>query len=151
MQIGELAQQTGTSTKAIRYYEEIGVLPEPARAENGYRIYGIETVDRLSFVKDAQATGLSLDEITAILEQREQGETTCQHIIELLERQLTQIDDRIEQLNSTRTALAAITERARELDPANCLDPNRCQTITPAADAQSRHQFASVQHPVHRH
>ena len=132
MQIGELAQLTGTSTKAIRYYEDIGVLPEPRRAQNGYRVYDDESVDRLSFIKDAQATGLSLDEIAAILGQRERGEATCDHVVELLDRHLARIEDRISQLTATRSALRTITERARSLNPADCVDPHRCQTITPA-------------------
>ena len=131
-QIGELARLTGTSTKAIRYYEDIGVLPQPRRAQNGYRAYDEESLDRLSFIKDAQATGLSLDEIAAILEQRERGEATCDHVVELLERHLVQIEDRIEQLTATLSALTSITESARAMNPANCVDPHRCQTITPA-------------------
>ncbi len=45
MKIGDLAQQTGLSTKAIRYYEDIGVLPDPARSSNGYRSYDSGAVD----------------------------------------------------------------------------------------------------------
>lgn len=143
MQIGELAQLTGTSTKAIRYYEDIGVLPEARRASNGYRVYDEDAVDRLSFIKDAQATGLSLDEIAAILEQRERGEATCDHVVKLLERHLERIEDRIQQLTATRSALAAITDRARDLNPADCVDPNRCQTITPTPP-DSRSQLVAV-------
>ena len=44
-----------------------GVLPTPERSGNGYRVYSQSAVDRLAFVKDAQATGLSLDEIGAVL------------------------------------------------------------------------------------
>ena len=52
------------------------MLPEPDRADNGYRDYGPETIDRLRFVRDAQATGLSLTEISSILDLRGHGETT---------------------------------------------------------------------------
>ena len=63
MKIGDLAQQSGLSTKAIRYYEDIGVLPDPERSSNGYRSYDKGVVDRIGFIRDAQAAGLSLTEI----------------------------------------------------------------------------------------
>ncbi len=129
MNIGELGHLTGVSTKAIRYYEEIGVLKKPQRSPNGYRTYGPETVDRLRFVKDAQLTGLTLGEITTILDQRGRGESTCEHVMGLLDHHLLELDARIETLEKTRSKLQTIAKRSRELDPTDCVDPNRCQTI----------------------
>ncbi len=131
MNIGELGRLTGVTTKAIRYYEEIGVLKEPERSHNGYRTYELETVERLRFVKDAQLTGLSLAEITTILDQRGKGESTCEHVMSLLDHHLHELDRRIKALKTTRTRLVTIADRARKLDPSECLDPNRCQTIVP--------------------
>ena len=130
MRIGELSRRTGVPTKTIRYYEEIGVLPVPDRAANDYRDYPEEAVDRLGFVRDAQATGLTLTEISSILDLRSQGEATCHHVIDLLERHLTALDRHIQTLRRTRKKLAGLTEQARSLDPSECRDPNRCQTIT---------------------
>jgi MerR family copper efflux transcriptional regulator len=130
MRIGELAHRTGTTTKTIRYYEEIGLLPEPDRDVNDYRNYSEEAVERLSFVRDAQASGLTLTEIASILDLRSQGEATCHHVVDLLERHLSALDKHIKSLRQTRGKLAALTERARSLDPADCVDPNRCQTIS---------------------
>lgn len=132
MKIGEIARATGFSTKAIRYYEEIGVLPEPARAPNGYREYGPTTVERLEFVRDAQATGLSLTEIASILDERDRGHSTCEHVATLLARHLAELDERIDALQRTRKRLARMAARAEAVDPAECTDPIRCQTIMPA-------------------
>jgi DNA-binding transcriptional MerR regulator len=129
MRIGELARKTGVPTKTIRYYEEIGVLPSPERAANGYRSYGWAAVERLLFVRDARATGLSLTEIGSILSLRDQGESTCNHVLGLLEAHLEEIDAHIESLQKTRRQLATLTKRARGLDSADCTDPNRCQAI----------------------
>ena len=144
MRIGDLASLTGVSTKAIRYYEDIGVLPRPERASNGYRVYAQSAVDRLTFVKDAQATGLSLNEIAAILGLREQGEATCNHVLHLLEHHLDQLDTKIAALQKTRATLASITERARVLDPADCHDPNRCQTIERVSGTDRESQLPAV-------
>lgn len=129
MKIGQLAERTGVSTKAIRYYEDIGVLPEPERAPNGYRDYTADAANRIAFIQDAQSAGLSLIEIQAILELRDSGESTCGHVIGSLERRLSQVDRQMAELERTRRRLGDIIERARELDPADCDDPIRCQTI----------------------
>jgi len=156
LRIGEVARETGVPTKTIRYYEDIGVLAEPARADNGYREYGPDTVDRLRFVRDAQATGLSLTEISSILDLRGHGEATCHHVIDLLERHLSELDRHIETLHKTRDHLSVLTKRARSLDPAECTDPNRCQTISEDSQAlagtrrRSSHLHLSPKrHPEH--
>jgi DNA-binding transcriptional MerR regulator len=130
MRIGELAEHTGVPTKTIRYYEDIGVLPVPERSPNGYRDYREDSIDRLRFIRDAQATGLTLTEIASILELRGHGEATCSHVVALLDQHLEDLDRHIETLVATQTQLKALTERARLLDPGDCTDPNRCQTIS---------------------
>lgn len=130
MKIGQLADQTGLSTKTIRYYEQIGVLPEPERMANGYRSYPETAMDRIRFIRDAQAAGLSLDEIQWILELRDEGESTCSHTTSLLEMHLADVETQLRELERTRDRLAQMVHRANAMDPANCTDPNRCQTIT---------------------
>ena len=134
MKIGELAAQTGVTAKTVRYYEAIGVLPEPLRGPSGYRDYDAEAVERLRFVRDAQATGLSLAEISSVLELKDAGSGSCQHTTALLERHLTDLDQQIERLQEARAELVRLAQRAQELDPSSCTDPNRCQVIA-GADA----------------
>ena len=129
MKIGQLAEATGVSTKAIRYYEDLGVLPQPERAPNGYRTYDATTADRISFIQDAQSAGLSLLEIQMILDLRDAGESTCGHVISSLDMHLADVDRQMAELERTKQRLESIIERARSLDPASCDDPNRCQTI----------------------
>lgn len=150
MRIGEVAQQAGVSTKTIRYYEDAGVLPPPERAPNGYRDYDDTTISRLHFVRDAQATGLTLTEIASILDLRGQGQSTCHHVIELLERHLDDLDRHIASLHRTRDQLAAMTERAKSLDPADCTDPNRCQTIDAAGHMETPPSRQHIHARTHR-
>ena len=112
------------------------MLPAPERSPNGYRLYGKDATERLRFIRDAQATGLTLTEIASILELREQGAPTCEHVAGLLEHHLQDLDRHIVTLQETRAQLATLTERAQRLDPADCTDPHRCQTITGEDDGK---------------
>ncbi|MXX43770.1 MAG: heavy metal-responsive transcriptional regulator [Acidimicrobiales bacterium] len=129
MRIGELGDRCGVSTKTIRYYESIGLLDEPERTTGGYRSYDADAVGRLRFIRDAQATGLTLAEISSVLELKSAGERSCAHTTALIEAHVDAIDAQISQLRSARTELATLLERANGLDPASCTDPNRCQVI----------------------
>jgi DNA-binding transcriptional MerR regulator len=131
MKIGRLAEQAGVSTKTIRYYESIGLLPEPARTASGYRSYDAPAVERLAFIRDAQRSGLSLAEIASVLELKERGATSCQHTRSLLERHLEELEEQIGRLRETHRVLSAMADRAASLDPSTCTDPNRCQVIAP--------------------
>ncbi len=144
MRIGELADQAGVSTKAVRFYESRGLLPEPDRTPSNYRDYGPDAVARLQFIKDAQSSGLSLTEIHSLVELKSAGASTCEHTIDLLNRHLVDIDAQIAQLQQTRFTLAALAERAERLDHAACTDPHRCHVITAADDRQAPHDVSAT-------
>jgi len=129
VRIGELGEQCGVTAKTIRYYESIGLLEEPARTPSGYRDYGADAVERLHFIRDAQASGLTLTEIASVLELKGAGQRSCAHTMDLLVAHLRAIDEQIAQLRASRDELAALADRARGLDPRACTDPNRCQVI----------------------
>jgi MerR family copper efflux transcriptional regulator len=131
MRIGELAEQAGVTTKAIRYYERIGVLPAAARTEAGYRRYEPDTLTRLRFVAAAQAVGLSLGEIREVIAFRDRGEAPCGHVLELIARRAGEIGARIEELGRLRAELVALAERGRGLDPAACGPDGICHVIEP--------------------
>ena len=129
MRIGELADRAGVTAKTVRYYESIGIMNEPPRTGSGYRDYGEDDVERLRFVRDAQATGLALAEIQSVLELKDVGARSCEHTRTLLERHLDDIDDQVRRLQDARRELAELADRAAGLDPAACTDSNRCQVI----------------------
>ncbi len=134
MRIGELGEQAGVSAKTIRYYESLGLLDEPNRTPSGYRDYGVLDVERLQFVRDAQATGLTLSEIASVLELKGAGKRSCNHTTELLDRHLAEVDIQIERLQASRGLLRELAKRAASLDPVTCTDPTRCQIISTRDD-----------------
>ncbi len=112
MKIGELGSQCGVTAKTIRYYESIGLFEEPDRTASGYRDYGAPAVERLRFIRDAQATGLTLAEIASVLELKSAGQRSCAHTTALIEGHVAAIDAQIEQLNAARRELSRLASRA---------------------------------------
>jgi MerR family transcriptional regulator, copper efflux regulator len=129
MRIGELAERAGISTKAIRYYEQIGILPPPARTASGYRTYGQTALGRLGFVRAAQAVGLTLGEIRQITAFRDNGQAPCAHVTDLLQRHAADLDARIRELQQLRGELRQLAERAATLDPEHCPPERVCHII----------------------
>ena len=66
--IGDVADAAGVGIETIRYYERRGLVPQPGKAAGAYRRYGAGHVDRIRFIKRAQALGFSLEEIATLLE-----------------------------------------------------------------------------------
>jgi DNA-binding transcriptional MerR regulator len=129
MLIGELAVRSGVAAKTLRYYEDIGVIDAPERSAGGYRLYGEEVLPRLEFIRSAQALGLSLGEIRGIVALRDDGETPCGHVLELLRTRSREVAKTIRQLRLLDAELKALVARADALDPADC-DPSRvCHLI----------------------
>jgi len=130
MRIGELAAQAGISTKAIRYYEQIGILIPPARTASGYRSYDEAALGRLGFVRAAQAVGLTLGEIRQVIAFRDNGQAPCAHVSDLLQRHAAELDARIRELQQLRGELRQLAERAATLDPEQCPPERVCHLIT---------------------
>jgi MerR family copper efflux transcriptional regulator len=130
MRIGELAEQAGISTKAIRYYEQVGILAPPARTPSGYRSYGQAALGRLGFVRAAQAVGLTLGEIRQIVAFRDNGQPPCVHVTDLLQRHAADLDLRIRELQQLRGELRQLATRATTLDPEHCPPEQVCHIIT---------------------
>ena len=126
MRIGELADAVSVPAKTIRYYEAIGLLPTPLRHTNGYRSYDASAVDRLRFVKAAQAVGFTLTEIKEILFLRDAGEEPCRHVLDLVDRRERDITEQIAALEEMQADLRRLAARARAASPA---DSSYCHLI----------------------
>ena len=111
MPIGELSRRSGGNIETIRYYERIGLLPQPARAGR-YRRYGLADMRRLIFIRRARALGFTLDEVRALLRLAEAGdETTCAGVQELATRHLTQVKGKIADLQQLERTLTETVGR----------------------------------------
>lgn len=120
MRIGELAAKTGVTAKTIRFWESTGLLADPTRTPSGYRDYEPEVVDRLEFIRHAQASGLSLGQIRQILEIGDSGDAPCEHVGRVVAERLAGVDSRIAELADARRHLQALARRAAAQDPTDC-------------------------------
>lgn len=102
LKIGDLARQVGVTTKAIRFYEVKRVLPRPTRGANGYRLYGQDAVETLTFVKQAAGLGLTLAEIREIIAIRDGGGPPCAHVHRLLQDKARELDRKLQDLIDMR-------------------------------------------------
>lgn len=132
MRIGELATETGLTTKTIRFYEQVGLLSPPPRTPGGYRDYPPHTVARLAFVRDAQAAGLTLAEIRSVLSLRDSGQAPCTQVAMLIEERLAEIDRRMAELRQARTVLRELGHRAAVTDLDTCTAYDICTILTRA-------------------
>lgn len=108
MQISDLARQSGVPAKTIRYYESVGLLPAPARADNNYRRYDPAVLERLRFIASARSLGFSLTDIGDLLTARDAGDAPCERVLEALDVQLATLDQRIADLLALREDLRAL-------------------------------------------
>jgi DNA-binding transcriptional MerR regulator len=113
MTIGELGRRLELNPRTIRYYEQIGLLPEPERSGGGYRLYGPPDEERLRFIRGAQRLGLSLGEVKETLAFRERGERPCRYVAEVLEQRLDEVERRLRELREFERELSALCERMR--------------------------------------
>ncbi len=103
--IGALAEATGVKVPTIRYYEEVGLLPEPSRSRGNQRRYGREALERLTFVRQARELGFPLDAIRELLSLADRPEQPCDAADAIVRRQLRAVDARLTRLEALKTEL----------------------------------------------
>src|SRR5512146_3367907 len=109
MQIGEFAKQAGVSVRAIRYYEELGLIRPEKRSRGGFRLYGPENRKRLSVINFLKEMGLSLTEIRQILLAKKPSggdQATVRFLLKVFNEKLEMLESRIQALNGMKAELA---------------------------------------------
>jgi DNA-binding transcriptional MerR regulator len=126
LKIQDLSLQTGVTAKTIRYYEQVGVLPPPARRSNGYREYTQADVDRLRLVAGARRLELSLDDIREIIALRDRHEAPCRVLLERIQQKANEVAERIKAFQRLESELRdlyalGLTFPIDDVDGKNCI------------------------------
>ncbi|SHF37660.1 MerR family transcriptional regulator, mercuric resistance operon regulatory protein [Modicisalibacter ilicicola DSM 19980] len=117
---GELAKRTGCNIETIRYYERIGLLPDPPRSENGFRSYEERHLTRLTFIRRARELGFTLEEVQDLLRLVDGGNYTCAQVQELALRHADEIQRKIDDLHRMQHALKEMSAQCRGEEVPKC-------------------------------
>jgi DNA-binding transcriptional MerR regulator len=112
--IGQLARAASVPTSTLRYYERIGLLQPVARTAGNYRLYDEKALERVHFIRAAQATGFTLEDITALLQLQDATPDVCQDVQTLIEERLGDLEKRMADLRHVQRVLKATLKRCQE-------------------------------------
>lgn len=117
LRTGELAAAARVSRETLRYYERIGILPEPERSASGYRRYPREAVGRLQFVSRAQELGFTLAEIDELLELRVEDVEACGEVRERAAAKLASVEAKAADLRRIAGSLRSLINQCESREP----------------------------------
>ncbi len=133
--IGELSRLTQVNIETIRYYEKIGIMPNPPRNSSGYRIYSIPHLERLSFVRRSRELGFSQPEVRKLLTLVDEHKYTCAEVREVTARHLLTVRNKIKDLRKLEKALANMVSECDGGDIPDCPIVDILSTL-PDADTE---------------
>ena len=119
MRVGTLAKQAGVKIDTIRYYERHGLLPKAARTDSGYRMFPVTSVERLRFIKQAQALGFTLKEVKQLLALSVIPEMTCNDVRKRAQAKLADIHHKVDSLLAVKRALQQLVSACQAVGPAS--------------------------------
>lgn len=120
MQIHQASERSGLSAKTIRYYEGVGLVPEPLRNENGYRDYTEKDVRFLGFVHRARTLGFTMEECELLMSLYLDRNRKSSEVKALASNKIDEIDQKLEQLKSIRQTLKHLIDECHGDDRPEC-------------------------------
>ena len=106
---GQLAKRTGCNIETVRYYEKVGLLPEPARSDAGYRLYTEEDERRLGFILRAKELGFNSEGVRNLLTISDTGHSTRAEVKALTESHIEEIAQKVKDLQKMKKRLEEIS------------------------------------------
>jgi DNA-binding transcriptional MerR regulator len=113
MSIGELAKATAVKVVTIRYYEQVGLMPAPARTEGNYRAYNTEHSHRLQFIKRLRELGFTLDEVRDLLRLSSEKSQPCDEVDRITNAHLATVEKKLRDLKKLAAELRALSRRCQ--------------------------------------
>ncbi|MCA8936481.1 MAG: MerR family transcriptional regulator [Planctomycetes bacterium] len=110
MRAGELTKRAGVNFETLRYYESVGVLPEPRRASNGYRVYDERHLELLEFVQSARELGFTLEQVAQMTALEAGASLSCRDVADLASEQLKDVRNRIRSLRGIEKKLNSLVD-----------------------------------------
>lgn len=111
--IGQLAAAAGVPASTIRYYERAGLFRPSGRSAGNYRLYDEGALERLRFIRAAQATGFALEDVAGLLAHRHSSPSACRKVQALIAERLERLEEQLEDLRRVRNVLEATLRSCR--------------------------------------
>lgn len=111
--IGRLARATGCKVPTIRYYEKIGLLPEPGRSSGNTRLYDADHLARLGFIQHCRELGFPQAAIRELLELSDHPDHSCATVTDIARAHLDDVNRRIARLAALKTELQSMIKNCR--------------------------------------
>ncbi|WP_042249539.1 helix-turn-helix domain-containing protein [Paracoccus sp. PAMC 22219] len=121
LSIGKLSAATGVKVPTIRYYEDIGLLPEAERSAGNQRLYDLAAQERLAFIRHARELGFPLDSIRELLSLSDQPDMSCAAADVIATRQLAAVNDRIIRLQALQRELERMLAQCAHGTISDCM------------------------------
>lgn len=113
--IGALAMHTNTNVPTIRYYEEIGLLPQAQRSANGRRYYRDVDLKRLTFIKRCRDFGFPIERVRELIKLFEDGDRSCIEVRDLAQMHLDTVRAKLEEMRQLEASLVSFVESCDEV------------------------------------
>lgn len=120
MNISEASKRTGVTAKTIRYYESIGLMPEPLRADNGYRTYRERDIEILRFIQSARKMGFALKDVASLVELWQDKNRASRDVRILAQNHIEEVEKRIAELQEIRQTLKHLVDCCQGNDRPDC-------------------------------
>jgi len=120
MQIKELSRATGVDVETIRFYEKQGLLPTPARRENGYRVYEAVHLERLAFIRHCRALDMPLLDVKRLLGFIDASEENLGEVDVLVDQQLVRVRARLKSMRALEKQLLQLRARCSGTHDGHC-------------------------------
>ena len=120
MNISDVAKKTGLTSKAIRFYEEKGLVTPPLRSENGYRSYNQQHLDELTLLRQARQVGFNLEECRELIYLYNDPSPHSADVKRRTLEKVAEIERHISELQGMRTQLLALADSCPGDDSADC-------------------------------
>ena len=143
MTVAVLAKQSGTTPHAVRYYTRMGLLSPARNPENGYRQYKPSEVSWLRFIRQAKALGYTLHEIQEIMHDRDEGNSPCPRVREILQRRIVENRRHLQELLELQDRMETALEQWSDMPDSKSSGHSVCHLIetvvSPDMETEKKH------------
>ncbi len=138
MNIGEAAKASGVSAKMIRHYESVGLFPEAARTESGYRQYADKEISTLRFIRQSRDLGFSVEQIRELLDLWQNRRRPSRQVKALAQAHIQELEEKLKELQAMKATLEHLVHCCHGDDRPDCPIIETLESDVPVVSGRER-------------